>query len=177
MADYGYSFAPTNDNAMMGGRNGQLAGVPEATQVISLRLPRVVGARAIAPTELLNPNGGGQGVDPTAAAILQTLLRTMRGQPPMGQPGSLPGGTAGPANPFPGGEPPRPGPGGGGNGGGREGSPFPSPMADPPLMPVPSTPKPPRVIPQDDPNGGRRPGGGWTPGGGPYFPGRRVPGV
>jgi hypothetical protein len=163
MADYGVSFAPTRDNAMMGPRNAQLTGVPEATQVISLRLPRVVGARAIAPGALLNAAGGG-GSDLLGSALLQTLLRTLGGVP--GMPGSLPGGTAGPnpseekaPNPFPG--PP------------KEWTPTePGSPVDP--SPAPSTPKP-RVVPEEDPTEGRYPGagGGWIPGSGPYVPPRR----
>lgn len=104
---FGFSFAPTPDNAAMGPRNGQVSGVPQAVQVLSLNLPKVFGARPVAPADLLTSQGG-HGIDPVASAVLQTLLKTMRGmpgsapfgQPPSGQPGSLPGGTAGP-NPFP----------------------------------------------------------------------------
>lgn len=160
MNDFGVSFAPTRDNAAMGPRNGQLTGVPQATQILSLALPRVIGARPVAPTELLTSQGG-QGIDPNAAALLQTILRTLRGQPQPGQPGSLPGGTAGPnpSDPMPRPTPPGQGPG-------REHVPSPSPFPvpqDAPL-PMPSTPgKPPRIHPED-------PGGGWTPGMGPYEP-------
>jgi hypothetical protein len=167
MADYGVSFAPTRDNAMMGPRNAQLTGVPEATQVISLRLPRVVGARSIAPGALLNAEGGG-GSDLLGSALLQTLLRTLGGIP--GMPGSLPGGTAGPNpsdehgpnNPFAG--PP------------KEWTPTGPSMPGGPSMPAPapSTQKP-RIVPEEDPTEGRVPGagGGWIPGSGPYVPPRR----
>lgn len=159
MNEYGVSFAPTRENAAMGPRQGQLTGVPQAVQVLSLALPRVVGARPVAPPDLLTAKGG-EGIDPIASAILQTMLRTMRGQPQPGQPGSLPGGTAGPNIPDV--PTPRPGPG---RGGGREGSPFQVPEPDPMPSPMPSIPgRPPRVHPEDGE------GGGWVPGAGPYFP-------
>lgn len=164
MNEYGVSFAPTRDNAALGPRQGQLTGVPQAVQVLSLALPRVVGARPVAPPDLLTAKGG-EGIDPIASAILQTMLRTMRGQPPLGQPGSLPGGTAGPNIPDV--PTPRPGPGRGG--GGREGGPFPQQGPDPMLPTMPSLPgKPPRVRPEDGDEPGN--GGGWTPGAGPFTP-------
>lgn len=160
MNEYGVSFAPTRDNAALGPRQGQLTGVPQAVQVLSLALPRVVGARPVAPPDLLTAKGG-EGIDPIASAI-QTMLRTMRGQPPLGQPGSLPGGTAGPNIPDV--PTPRPGPG---QGGGREGSPFQTPGPDP--MPSgPFNPGKPRIVPIEPGEGPA--GGGWTPGAGPYFP-------
>lgn len=161
MNDYGVSFAPTRDNAAMGQRNGQLSGVPQAIQVLSLALPRVMGARPVAPTELLTAQGG-EGIDPIAGSVLETLMKAFR-RPQPGQPGSLPGGTAGP-NPFPGGQPPT-GPGGGG---GREGSPFPQPGPDPGL-PDPGPTRDPQIHVQPNP-------GGWTPGAGPYEPRRPFPG-
>lgn len=150
MNELGVSFAPTPDNAAMGSRNGQLSGVPRAVQVLSLALPRVVGAKPIAPTDLLTGAGGG-GMDPLASAILQTIMRTLGNIP--GQPGSLPGGTAGPNPPMGGPQGPQ--------------GPFPRPPADPmPQPPGPFNPKP-RVVPQDDPQAPTG-GGGWTPGAGPY---------
>lgn len=157
MTDYGVSFAPTRDNAAMGQRNGQLSGVPQAVQVLSLALPRVTGARAIAPTELLTSKGG-EGIDPIAGSVLQTLMKLFGRKP--GQPG-MP--EAGGANPFPGGQMP----GGGGvpdprveavDGG------MPRPI---PSRPLPTPDLPEGVVTPLPPGGG---GGGWTPGAGPYRP-------
>lgn len=102
MDNFGVSFAPTQDNAAMGQRNGQLSGVPQAVQVLSLALPRVVGARPVAPQSLLTAQGG-QGVDPAASAVLASLMKLLHGisNPQPGAPGSFPGGTAGPNQPGP----------------------------------------------------------------------------
>lgn len=80
MADlpYGVSFAPTSDNALNGPKNGSLAGVPEAIQVLSFHIPRILGAKPIAPAQLLNGQGG-QGMDPFAM-VTQTLLAALAKQ-------------------------------------------------------------------------------------------------
>lgn len=118
----GAAFAPTPDNAQLGQRNGQLSGIPQAIQVLSMRLPQLLGAGAPASPQLLNAPGG-QGVDPQQMALL-TLLRTFMSHAQPGMPGGgLPnggtfpsGGTAqgpigpGPWRPQPPGD--RPGPGG-----------------------------------------------------------------
>jgi hypothetical protein len=85
MDNLGVSFAPTTDNAAMGPKNGSLAGVPQAIQVISMQLPRLLGARPVAPGSLLGSQGGG-GNPVVQSALLQTILKSL----------GLPGGTAGP---------------------------------------------------------------------------------
>lgn len=93
MDNLGVNFAPTTDAALNGPRNGQLSGVPQAIQILSLALPKMGGVRP--PSPLVN-GAGGQGMDPAASALLQTLMKTL-GLHSMG----LPGGTAGPNPPMP----------------------------------------------------------------------------
>src|SRR5688572_3321475 len=64
-------------------RNGN-AGVQEAIKILSLRLPKVVGAQAAAPMALLtSQGGGGNRVD---SVVNQILARIMPTGQPMGQP-------------------------------------------------------------------------------------------
>jgi hypothetical protein len=82
------SFAPTADQAQDALRRGQLEGIPQAIKVLSLRLPRVLGARAPAPPDLLNAPGA-QGADPFLGEVIKTLARTLT---PMGIPAGFGGG-------------------------------------------------------------------------------------
>lgn len=118
----GISFAPTAQNAQDSQRSGALDGIPQAIRILSLHMPRILGARALAPDALMNAPGG-NGMDPYLSALFQTLSKTMAPQtgmpqgpgpmpemPQNPQPGQgappprifqpLPGGTAGP-NPAP----------------------------------------------------------------------------
>lgn len=83
------NFAPTGDNALMGGKNAQLAGVPQAIQVLSMALPRILGARPVVPSALATAPGS-QGDPAASSALMQTLLKVL------GLPGGFHGGTAGP---------------------------------------------------------------------------------
>lgn len=74
----GVSFAPTAENAMDASRQGQLEGLPAAIKILSLRMPRFLGARGLAPDALLNGEGAG-GMDPFASSVMQTLMSTLLG--------------------------------------------------------------------------------------------------
>lgn len=58
--------------------NGTQEGVQEAIKVLSLRLPKVVGAQAIAPSPLLNSqgSGGNSRVDSIVAQVMQKYFPT-----------------------------------------------------------------------------------------------------
>lgn len=81
MAGFGVSFVPGGQGdptKQMG--QGQAGGAPplqQAIQMLSLRLPRVVGANGLAPGPLLSaPGGMGQpGGDAALNPLLQALLR------------------------------------------------------------------------------------------------------
>lgn len=75
-SELGASFAPTNDNALDAKRRGSLEGLPQAIQILSMRMPRFLGARGIAPEQLLNAPGA-QGADPFLPAVIQTMLQTL----------------------------------------------------------------------------------------------------
>lgn len=70
----GINFAPTTDNAANGPRNAALSGVPQAIQVLSLALPRVLGAQSPVPGSLLTGQGG---LGQPDAALLHALLKTL----------------------------------------------------------------------------------------------------
>lgn len=122
---------PSADQAAMGARQGQLEGVPEqAMKILSLRLPRVLGARSLSPSSLMTSPGsagvpGGQGLNPLAI-VFRSILNSMTngGTPPMGPINTGGGSPAGPGMlPRPGGGPTGPlGPLGGGLGGNPGGS-------------------------------------------------------
>jgi hypothetical protein len=86
MADpIGITFMPSQDNQDQGGRNMGLDGpggadLSQAIKILSLRLPRVQGAQAIAPASLLNGQGAGNtgGLNPHAA-VFEALLRAILG--------------------------------------------------------------------------------------------------
>lgn len=131
MADsFGASFAPTEEQARRGPLQGQLNGIPAALQILAMRLPKFIGARGFAPDELFRARGA-QGIDPVASAVLATMARAMA-HSNIG----LPGGTAGPNVPTPGG-----------------------PVIDNPPGPeqLPRPPKTPRILPQEPPFGGDEP--------------------
>ena len=129
--ELGLSFLPgaNGPRSEAGPGGGRLEDV---LRILSFRLPKVLGAKAIAPGELLNspggsalPSGGGSGGDPIADIISRTVLQNL--------PGSG-GGAANPAGSF------APGMPGGGSA---------------PPMPAPK----PRIIPIEDPpfgGGGQR---------------------
>src|SRR5512137_2970035 len=65
--------------------------IQDAIQVLSLRLPRVVGAGAVAPGALLNAQGaaglmGGMDLDRMIKAIIDRMLPQVGGQPLTPQP-------------------------------------------------------------------------------------------
>lgn len=134
--ELGVSFLPSADNGPRGGEGGPGGGrLEDVLRILSFRLPKVLGARAIAPADLLNspggdasPTGGGrQGGDPLADLIARSVLQNI---PQAGIGGG--GGAANPAGSF---APPVM-PGGGGQPG--------------PQAPPPSNYKP-RIIPIEDP--------------------------
>lgn len=89
MADnYGISFAPTQENAQQGPINAQIDGLPAAIKILALRLPKVLGAQAVAPSSLLNGQGA-RGLDPIAGAVMATMARAL-GTHAMGLPGGAP---------------------------------------------------------------------------------------
>lgn len=113
---------PSADQAAMGARQGQLEGVPEqAMKILSLRLPRVLGARSLSPNSLMTSPGsagvpGGQGLNPLAIVFRSILNSMTTGTPPTG-PINTGGGFSG-IGARPGGGPTGPlGPLGGGMGG------------------------------------------------------------
>lgn len=77
--DLGQSFLPR-----FGGGGGAEGGsrLEDVLRVLSFRLPRVLGARPIAPAQLLNAQGG-QG-DPLASAIAQSVIRSITSGSPAG---------------------------------------------------------------------------------------------
>lgn len=81
----GQSFAPTGQNQMRQQQGGGNAPLQQAIKVLNLRLPKVVGAGAVAPQPLLMSQGSG-GVS----------------MPPMPQQGATPGGAPGGAPTMPG---------------------------------------------------------------------------
>lgn len=105
--DYGFgvSFMPGGDSMYRRQRPGQqgpssVAPMQEAIKILSLRMPRVVGANPLAPMSLL----GGQGGGGLPEGLLQQLLRTQGMQPatnaggPMSGPGQI--GIQGATSPF-----------------------------------------------------------------------------
>lgn len=77
MAVTGVSFQPGQQGGYGQSNSPQRQmpeGVQEAIKVLSLRLPRVVGANAIAPAPLLNSPGAGGHVDGIVSNILSKLM-------------------------------------------------------------------------------------------------------
>ena len=74
----GVTFQPGSGSGSDGSGtrpNGQNAGVQEAIKVLSLRVPRVVGAQALAPSFLLNSQGSGG--NPRIDSVVNTVLARM----------------------------------------------------------------------------------------------------
>lgn len=76
MASFGVSFVPGGQGdpgkSMPEGQAGGAPPLQQAIQLLSLRLPRVVGANGLAPGPLLNAPGGMGG---TGNPLLEALLR------------------------------------------------------------------------------------------------------
>lgn len=94
----GITFMPSADAAAAGPRQASIEGGPggsdlaAAFKILSLHLPRVLGASAIAPKRLLTSQGsaGVQGGSNTYSAVFQSLLQSMNA-------GAVPGGAGMPA--------------------------------------------------------------------------------
>ena len=89
----GVSFQPSDPNAT-GAQKSPQQSLQEAIQVLSLRLPKTVGARAVAPGELLNAQGSGGNprVDSVVNQVMSRMFPT--GNAPGGAPvlgGQMPG--------------------------------------------------------------------------------------
>lgn len=103
MADspVGITFMPTADAAANGPRQAGIEGqggsdLAQAFKILSLHLPRVLGASSIAPKRLLTSQGSAgvaapQGVNPYSA-VFQALLQSMGAGGAMDQSGSMGGG-------------------------------------------------------------------------------------
>ena len=77
---FGLSFLPgTQDPG--GARRGARAPVQEAIRILSLRLPKVFGAQALAPGPLLT-GGGGMGQPAARGNVVAQALAQMAGLPP-----------------------------------------------------------------------------------------------
>lgn len=85
---FGVSFAPTGDNLDEAQRQQQgiSRSSQDALQVLNLQLPRVVGARAPASSELLRARPGAATVD---RAVLHSILRTLGVNPAAVVPANL----------------------------------------------------------------------------------------
>lgn len=96
-APIGISFIPTADAAANGPRQAGIEGqggsdLAQAFKILSLHLPRVLGAAAIAPKRLLNSPGSAGvasagGFNPYSA-VFQSLLQQLTGGAGMGGPGA-----------------------------------------------------------------------------------------
>jgi hypothetical protein len=112
----GISFLPSADAAEQGPRQGNMEGdLGQALQILSLRLPRILGAHSISPPGLMNAQGaaGAGGFNPMQA-VIQALLAAGGGGGGQGMGGGAQGpmgigGQLGPTAP----PPPRIIPGGG----------------------------------------------------------------
>lgn len=90
MADtFGITFSPTSaqqqDDELRQGSPLQ-----QAIQFLSLRMPRILGSRPIAPELLLHSQGGGGGMQPNA--VVQSILAQILGRAGMGGMGAMGGG-------------------------------------------------------------------------------------
>jgi hypothetical protein len=102
----GMSFAP-NDDPTAQRRGPSPAPIQEAIRVLSLQMPRVIGANSPNPAALMSQMSGqmngGQGLGgPTSNPIIEQLLRALMG----GQSGQMPGLPGAPQPPA---APPNPG--------------------------------------------------------------------
>lgn len=75
----GVNFAPTAENAMDAPRQGQLEGLPAAIKILSLRMPKFLGARGLAPGALMDGMGGGRGMDPFASSVMEAMMASLMG--------------------------------------------------------------------------------------------------
>lgn len=149
MDTIGLSFQPGAEDEEQKKRASM---IPQAIKVLSLRLPRILGAQAPTAEALLRPQAGSGGGGPMANAVVQSILRSMGtpGAAPQAAPMQAPITAAG---------------GGGGEAAGLQaaiqqvGQMFGKPPAiqyqDNPVMPPRSPAAPPLSIP-----GGVGPGGG-----------------
>jgi len=84
-APIGITFLPSQDAQAMGPRQGQMEGdLAQAFKILSLRLPQVLGAQALAPKRLLT-SPGSAGVNTSAspyAAVFEALLQSALGGGP-----------------------------------------------------------------------------------------------
>lgn len=101
----GVNFQP-NDNTTGQARSKPAnTGVQEAIQVLSLRLPKVVGARAMAPQALLESPGGNGRVDSVVSQVMARMFPTGDAPPtaPMVPPSSpsAPASMSAPSAPAP----------------------------------------------------------------------------
>src|SRR4051812_15981811 len=86
MQPIGITFLPSEQNQAEGLRRGGLEGdLGQAFKILSLRLPRILGARAPASSELLNASGavGAKGFNPMQA-VFEALLRAPSGSRSIG---------------------------------------------------------------------------------------------
>lgn len=140
---FGLSFAPgqpSNQQQRPGGAGGVVSPVQQAIQMLSLRLPRVAGAQALAPGPLLQgPGAMGLGGGGGLEALLR-LIMGLRTQPSAGA-ATLPG-----PHVFP------------GLGRGQDGTyPGPAQPGDPARMPYQPRPPQPRDNWPDSFHGGPSP--------------------
>jgi hypothetical protein len=103
----GKSFAPSDDGSVARRGGPSPAPIQEAIKVLSLQMPRVVGASAPNAASLMAgaPGAGGGGLGgPTSNPILEQLLRALfaGGAGGGGQMPGLPGAPPPPARPVPG---------------------------------------------------------------------------
>jgi hypothetical protein len=103
----GITFLPSSEGGESGPSRGTNNDLGQAFEILSLRMPRVVGSKAIAPQSLLDSPGaaGVPGGFNPYAAVIQAMLAGMRGggmsgsaggpgpmpPPPMPQPHITPG--------------------------------------------------------------------------------------
>jgi len=94
---------PNDEIRRRQGAGGPLNNVGQAIRTLSLRIPRVVGAGSIAPSQLLNSPGSGglpqSGINPVIDAILRGVLGNYT--PPQQTAPSAPGGQTYPNIPPP----------------------------------------------------------------------------
>lgn len=104
----GVTFIPNDQNQALGPQQGQVEGgdigdLGRAFKILSLHLPRVLGASAISSPRLLTSPGSNAlpgSVNP-AAAVFDALLRAMTGEAPPTVPGANTAGSAfGPGSSF-----------------------------------------------------------------------------
>lgn len=102
----GVNFQPGSYQNGENGQNGQArpggSGVQEAIRILSLRLPKVVGAQAISPMALLTSQGsGGNRVDSVVNQVLSRLMPEQRPQAMGGFTPQVVGDRGGQSSPMP----------------------------------------------------------------------------